>query len=839
MSRLIVKNLPKTTTEDKLRELFNQNGTITDIQLKYTKEGAFRRFGFIGFQNQDEADRAIEALNNTFVNTSKISVEKCALLGDANKPKAWSKYATDSSAFKKANKKNVKIETKKEKKNDEELEILEKYKNDPMFEEFLQVHGKADKLAELKEKLAKSKPEDEDSGTHSDKETPIIEKSEKPVSDLEYMKLLMKGVSNTEANLERKPRQKMEKKPKEKVELFNLKLKDLPYTIKKKDIKEFLRPNLPFSIRIPRNIHGIAFVGYKTEKAFKKALAKDKSFLKGKQIQVTHYEIKHSNTQQTNPKEAKWKNQEESLKNEENIAESGRIFLRNLAYTTTEKDIEDLFTKYGPLTEINLPIDSTTRKPKGFGVITFMMPEHAVKAYTELDGSILHGRMMHLLPGKAKDNPEENLEESTNFKQKKASQLKSQAGSSHNWNTLFLGHDAVAEVIADNYDIAKEVVLGPDGKGSAAVRLAIGETQIVTQTRKYLEEQGVVVDCFNTVAKSRSKTVILVKNLPSRTEARELKEIFAKHGELGRIILPPSGITAIVEFLEPSEARKAFTKLAYSKFKNAPLYLEWAPENSLSEAKSFTAKQEEINPFKTPQITTNPEPIIESEDDEEPEPDTTLFVKNLNFQTTDEGLKNHFEGCGKLKYATVAVKKDINNPGNKLSMGYGFVQFYLKKSADKALKSLQQSVLDNKSLELKRSERTLKNEVTATRKVTKLIKQTGSKILVRNVPFQANRKEIFELFNTFGEIKALRLPKKMTPGADSHRGFAFVDYVSSTDAKAAFEALSQSTHLYGRRLVLEWASTEEGVEEIRKRTADHFGEAEEASKSKKSVFNMD
>lgn len=48
---------------------------------------------------------------------------------------------------------------------------------------------------------------------------------------------------------------------------------------------------------------------------------------------------------------------------------------------------------------------------KGFGTVTFLMPEHAVKAYAELDGSILHGRMVHLLPGKTKDETEEsNLE---------------------------------------------------------------------------------------------------------------------------------------------------------------------------------------------------------------------------------------------------------------------------------------------------------------------------------------------------------------------------------------------------------------------------------------------
>jgi len=41
----------------------------------------------------------------------------------------------------------------------------------------------------------------------------------------------------------------------------------------------------------------------------------------------------------------------------------------------------------GQLTEVHLPIDTFTRKIKGFAFITFMLPEHAVKAYTALDGS--------------------------------------------------------------------------------------------------------------------------------------------------------------------------------------------------------------------------------------------------------------------------------------------------------------------------------------------------------------------------------------------------------------------------------------------------------------------
>jgi hypothetical protein len=41
---------------------------------------------------------------------------------------------------------------------------------------------------------------------------------------------------------------------------------------------------------------------------------------------------------------------------------------------------------------------------------------------------------------------------------------------------------------------------------------------------------------------------------------------------------------------------------------------------------------------------------------------------------------------------------------------------------------------------------------------------------------------------TFGELKALRLPKKMV-GTGSHRGFAFVDYYTKHDAKVTLPTM--------------------------------------------------
>ena len=58
-----------------------------------------------------------------------------------------------------------------------------------------------------------------------------------------------------------------------------------------------------------------------------------------------------------------------------------------------------------------VPIDKHTNKSMGFAFITFMMPEHAVQAFNELDGRIFQGRLLHILPAKPKRNTGNVFEE--------------------------------------------------------------------------------------------------------------------------------------------------------------------------------------------------------------------------------------------------------------------------------------------------------------------------------------------------------------------------------------------------------------------------------------------
>ncbi|XP_053525741.1 probable RNA-binding protein 19 isoform X3 [Artibeus jamaicensis] len=936
MSRLIVKNLPNGMKEERFKQLFAAFGTLTDCSLKFTKDGKFRKFGFIGFKSEEEAQKALNHFNRSFVDTSRITVEFCKSFGDPTKPRAWSKHAQKPSQPKPSpkDKDSVPLEAKKDKKKKSASE-LEKLKKDTEFREFLSVHQKrmqaatwANDALDLEPSKGKSKPAsdylnfDSDSGQESEEEGsgegPEGEGDgpepkaavQKELSDMEYLKSKVVGADtppssgeesedeavNCEEGSEdeegdpcaaptqqdqdrtrpgpeqgtpsgnKKPREaraETEKPaaPREPTTAHTVKLRGAPFNVTEKNVLEFLAPLKPVAIRIVRNAHGnktgYIFVDFSSEEEVKKALKCNREYMGGRYIEVFREQnvpiTKGPLKSSAKPWQGRTLGENEE---EEDLADSGRLFVRNLPYTSTEEDLEQLFSKFGPLSELHYPIDGLTKKPKGFAFVTFMFPEHAVKAYAEVDGQVFQGRMLHVLPSTIKKEASEDASApgSSSYKKKKEAKDKANSSSSHNWNTLFMGPNAVADAIAQKYSATKSQVFDHETKGSVAVRVALGETQLVQEVRRFLIDNGVSLDSFSQASAERSKTVILAKNLPAGTLAAELQEIFGRFGSLGRVLLPEGGITAIVEFLEPLEARKAFRHLAYSKFHHVPLYLEWAPvgvfsssapqkkgtqDAPLEPAEKGTAEPETVPDSETVEAAKATEggaddssPKMEEEEEEEEEeslPGCTLFIKNLNFDTTEETLRGVFSKVGAVKSCSISRKK--NKAGALLSMGFGFVEYRKPEQAQKALKQLQGHVVDDHKVEVRISERATQPALTSARKKQVPRKQTTSKILVRNIPFQADLREIRELFSTFGELKTVRLPKKMA-GTGSHRGFGFVDFLTKQDAKRAFNALCHSTHLYGRRLVLEWADSEATLQALRRKTAERF---HEPPKKKRSV----
>ncbi|KAK2657517.1 hypothetical protein Ddye_010569 [Dipteronia dyeriana] len=62
-NNVYVKNLSESTTEDDLKKAFGEYGTITSSVVMRDVDGKSKGFGFVNFEDPDDAARAVEALN--------------------------------------------------------------------------------------------------------------------------------------------------------------------------------------------------------------------------------------------------------------------------------------------------------------------------------------------------------------------------------------------------------------------------------------------------------------------------------------------------------------------------------------------------------------------------------------------------------------------------------------------------------------------------------------------------------------------------------------------------------------------------------------------------------
>merc|ERR1712070_447079 len=130
----------------------------------------------------------------------------------------------------------------------------------------------------------------------------------------------------------------------------------------------------------------------------------------------------------------------------------------------------------------------------------------------------------------------------------------------------------------------------------------------------------------------------------------------------------------------------------------------------------------------------------------------------------------------KKKAAIVDGKK-----GEAQSMGYGFLEFDSAASAMEALKRKQNCVVEGHALQLQMSQRKAGGSGSAQNGATKGGKKkpttlTSPRLAVRNLAFEATRKELAQLFGAYGSLTAVRIPKKSD--YSGHRGFAFIDFAS-------------------------------------------------------------
>jgi cold-inducible RNA-binding protein len=95
--KLYVGNLPYTTTDEDLRELFSPHGTVTSTAVISDREtGRSKGFGFVELETAEQAKAAIDALNgkdfggrNLVVNEARPREDRPRDNGGGNRQRSW------------------------------------------------------------------------------------------------------------------------------------------------------------------------------------------------------------------------------------------------------------------------------------------------------------------------------------------------------------------------------------------------------------------------------------------------------------------------------------------------------------------------------------------------------------------------------------------------------------------------------------------------------------------------------------------------------------------------------------------------------------------------------
>jgi len=764
-SRIIVKNVPKEIKEKELSAHFSKKGVITDVKIMKKENGQSRRFAFLGFKTDSEATETIKYFNNTFLWTSKIIVESA---------KAQNDPSLNKTAFINHNSKKT---LKKTKAAEDELDEDEKIKN-------VDENSKENKIKKLMELAAQI--------STKSKFDAINVQMQKDAEQTQTKSSVEDSNNNTKVNNE-------------------------------EEVNE-------------NNIH---------------------TNFKEKQTSDTAGEAKKYTL--------------ESIK-----LDPRRLYLKNLPFEISEDEVRALFKKFGEITEIHIPKNYKTNQSFGYGYISFATVESSALALGSVDKTFFQGRKLHIsIAEKKQENVQNNIKDPNNinpsskseYKSQKLARLQGAYDNESNWNYLFMNQNAVVEAVARKLNIPKSELMSKEN-ANLAVQQAAMETSIINETKDWLKQNGFNMDTLKGKRSqcTRSANTIFVKNISTSISAEKLENYFSRYGQLLRFLISPSNTLAIAEFVDAKHAKNCIKKLAYFEIDGLPLYLEYAPEgvveksndsnntnnnsnksnknvddennsqNKKESKKSENKKNKEskvhidLNEENQTQVNNNEdandninENPLKNQIDLVGSEGKILFITNLNFNTKENALKKFFTERGfepkKVKIVT-HMKEGKDKP---VSSGFGFLEFESEEAPQKILRSFQGALLHGHSLKLslakssekKKDESLLGQKRKAETELNDFEYEgedvEATKLLVKNLAFEADKDELKKLFSPFGEVKSLRLPKKLD---GSHRGFAFIEFISHEESKKAFQALL-NTHFYGRKLVIEWANKEKNIEDMR------------------------
>ncbi|KAF2476142.1 RNA-binding domain-containing protein [Lindgomyces ingoldianus] len=774
-SRIFVRGLPPKFSEDDFRKHFAKF-PVTDA-----KHFPHRRFGYVGYKTPEDAAKAVKYFNKSFIRMSKLAVEIARPISDETLPRSRRQAKEETNSL--ANSDYVppaKENALKRKRVQQDVE------QDPKLKEFLDVMQPPSKVkswaneqarldsglgpaAEPIRQAALSDGKSDDEYQVITKKPKTLDSARKPSAE---PSALLSAIETQDANDAGLSESEVSTEPAR----IDTGTDGAPVSD-----ADWLRSRTKRVLDLVEDEEGAPQQSPAVLGPSEPAAEEEDEGPEGEVDQAVDASHAAGDLQDVPPSE------------EDRIRQTGRLYLRNLPYVATEDNLREHFSKHGSLEEVHVPVNNKTGSPKGFAFLQFKDPEHAVEAFKHNDGIAFQGRLLHIISAKLKRDSKLDEFAISKLPLKKQREIRKKteaASSTFNWNSLYLNADAVMSTVADRMGISKAELLDPTSS-DAAVKQAHAETHIIQETKTYFAQHGVDLEAFK--RSSKGDIAILVKNIPHGIRSDEVQKLFEEHGTVKQFLMPPAGMTAIVEFANSAQAKSAFKSLAYRKVKDSILFLEKAPKDLFKEGVVAPSASVGTKSSATDLLQDAVEPELTTT--------STLYVRNLNFSTTTQHLSEIFARLAGFRSAKVKTKNDPKR--GTLSMGFGFVEFNGVEAASAALRAMDGYNLDGHKLQIKASHKGA-DAAEERRKEDVAKKAAGTKIIIKNLPFEASKKDIRALFAPYGQLRSVRVPKKFD---SSSRGFGFADFTTKREAANAMDAL-RNTHLLGRRLVLAFTDAE-------------------------------
>ena len=176
-----------------------------------------------------------------------------------------------------------------------------------------------------------------------------------------------------------------------------------------------------------------------------------------------------------------------------------------------------------------------------------------------------------------------------------------------------------------------------------------------------------------------------------------------------------------------------------------------------------------------------------------------LFVRNIGYDTTEQGLAEYF-----AKYGDVELSKIVTDKNTGKSRGFGFLKFYDKSSAYKAMKDAENIVVDGRNLQIRYS-----NDKSSQMKGGNNSAKKGPAsefgVFVGNISYKCTENDLKKFFKDCGKVVDVRIAKKPD---GKLKGFAHVDFETKEGMEKAVE--KNGKELLGRALKIDQSSSGNG-----------------------------